>query len=60
MDCMVDGIMPGQIHAYSIIPEVLIAAVFGGYVGFPPQRLSPNGGGARGEIGGGSCSIGLN
>jgi len=43
MDCMVDGIMPGQIHAYSIIPEVLIAAVFDGHVGFPPQRPSPKG-----------------
>ena len=34
----------------SIISEVLIAAVSDGYVGFPPQRPSPIGGGAGGEF----------
>jgi hypothetical protein len=46
--------------ANSIIPEVLIAAVFDGYVSLPPQRPSPERGGAGGENGRGSCSIGMN
>lgn len=33
-----------------IIPEVLIAAVFDGYVGFPPQRPFPIGERGRGEF----------
>jgi hypothetical protein len=43
-------IMSANSLADSRFPDDLTAIGFDSYVGFPPQRPSPDGGGAEGEI----------